>query len=222
MRIISWNCCGSLKSAEKLNFIMAFEPDLLIIQEIRCNDMSEDSRVLWVSNQKDKTNPKGLGVYKFNSAVQVIALDANPEFEVLQPLRIEYLGVKFNIMSVWAYNRRSQGKYKGRDGMVVDALGYYGNFQKPDCLWLGDFNNGPTIRNGKFWNPVLEVFQKNEMHEVLFPGGNITHKNNKGTLHHIDHCFSGAELFRGLKAHKRLALDQVPSDHVPLVLDLNF
>ena len=221
MRIVSWNCCGSLKSEEKLSFLLNLNPDIAIIQEARETDIEGEQKVLWRTNQPDKNNPKGLGIYKFNPDVQITTLPTIEDFELLQPIGISSDDIKISLVAIWAYNKRSQGIYKGKRGMMIDAVDAFSEFTGESCLWIGDFNNGPTIAEGKYWDPVVNKLADKKMNLLTFPGSTPTHKNNKGTLHQIDHLFAGENIAARGSLTPRISLEDAPSDHVPLVLDIS-
>lgn len=218
MRIVSWNCQGSLKSSEKIKFIESLKPDVLIAQEVRESDINECEIKIWLTNNPDKKNPKGLGIYSFNKELKIKPLEKNSDYEIYQPINLSYKDFNFNIMAVWSYNKRSVGKFKGKSGLVLRALNDFDRYLTKNDMWIGDFNNGPEIKNGKSWLEVEDVFSKKSFGKSNFDG-HYTHFHNSGRSFQIDHCFLGNDLQSKFKAHPLLDIKDVPSDHLPLIID---
>jgi exonuclease III len=220
IRIASWNCGGGFKTSKKLDFIKSFDADILICQEPRDNELENFKKIFWVTNQPEKSKPKGLGVYTSNEAIKIKPLPFSKDFELIQPLEVNLNNRSFNLMAVWSYNRRSQGIFKGKRGMMIEALKHYAKDYSKNTIWIGDFNNGPTIKNAKFWNPLVDQFKSNRVDQLEFQGSPYTHYNNKGTLHKVDHCFVSVNRDFNVVDQSLIPLETSPSDHAPLLVDI--
>ncbi len=220
MRILSWNCLKGAKKKEKLDLIESLKPDILIMPEAKLSDYSETKQRSWQTYKPDESKALGLGVYIFNEQLEVSFELVNHDLEIFQPLKVKFKDTSVNIMAVWASNKRSMGKYKGKNGVIHKVLEHYSGFLNSKSIWIGDFNNGPEIKSGKAWPPVMDVFSATDMKKLSYDGPRHTHKHNSGTFE-IDHCIVGNDLLDNTILTTVKDFNFQLSDHRPLILDLN-
>lgn len=229
MRLITWNCCMGFR--KKINPIMEYKPDILIIQE--CEKIIDynlfpvkPTSYLWVGNNLNK----GLGVFSFNNHTMKISNDYDPAIEYSIPINISN---KLNLISLWAMNSKYNPKerYIAR---VYSALKKYDQLFKNNTIVAGDFNWNKNFAvsspiNSSFddvINSLDDYSLKSSYH--LFYNENYgietnptfyLHKN-KQKGYHIDYIFLKEKIFRNLilgdfEYWKKF------SDHVPLIVEFD-
>ena len=220
---------------KKLNSIMQYNPDILILQEcehpekINFEDFNRpiiDN--IWIGDNKSK----GLAIFSFYSKLQI--LDCyNPEYIYILPLKCD----DFYILAVWAMNNKSHPS-KRYIAQVWLALNEYVNILEESTLIIGDFNSN------KIWDHDRPVRIANHSQVVdylakfnIFSIYHKYHKEDQGNEsintfymyrniskgYHIDYCFASNSLYNIIT---NFTIDEYHnwmnySDHCPIILDLN-
>lgn len=218
MRIVSWNCLKGIGKKQKEEFIRSLNPDILILQESRESDFNSVMNRVWVTN-KNKRTGLGMGVYFFNRNISFRTLPMDTKFEVVVPIEIQFNGGVFVLVAVWAFNRRSVGEFKGKRGMMGEALKHYKDLLGSKSCWIGDFNNGPEINKGITWATIRDLFTESGMQKIIFSQDCVTFRRGEKKLE-IDHCFLGNELYSRSTWPDLSDATTDLSDHVPLIVDL--
>lgn len=227
MKIISWNCNMSYTTKQK--DILAFQPDVLIIQECSEKAVKESGAPFyhWVGN-----NPhKGLGVLGFgNHSYSIDPLYTN-EYPWFIPLRIG--DEELNILGVWAHVKNKQERYVR---IAHKAADYYREFlEKGLSIIIGDFNSNTiwdASHRGKSHSDLVEKLKQFNLESMYHHQTKETQGSEKrSTLYmyrhkdkgyHIDYAF----LSRILLDKTQLTIPNPDiwlkqSDHLPLILDIN-
>lgn len=229
MRIVVWNCKGSLHT--KFHELQSLRPDIAIVPEcarpeqiLRLAPDLSFSDAEWTGFNPSK---KGLGVFSFTGACLRRHESFNPEYEQFLPLEVR-CAHPFKLLAVWAFNRRSKGALHGDPNAASLAFEHYSKFLNGVSVVAGDFNNWYTHRSGSFkkiacllsdcghvsaYHHFRDLQMGQEREDTL------THNSGKGF--HIDYCFVPAEA-RIEKADLETGDDWLAlSDHSPLVVDLS-
>lgn len=228
LNIISWNCQNGLSSKDKNAYIQKLNPSVLILQEVKEKDLkgtclSKCYQHFWVTNNKEGKNPKGLGIYIFDKDVSAELIPLEMDFELFLPVRITRKGIDFDIVSVWDFNHRAKGKYKGQKGVIYQAIDFYQNILNEKSIWMGDFNNGPEIKACKSWLNIVERMFKDGYQKAIIENSELrkTHTHNRGKSFEIDHCFlRGIQQFKFGLANSCIGNAKSPSDHKPIKLEI--
>ena len=105
MKIITWNC--NMAFRKKADLVLAFEPDILVIQECECIEKlkfnsggAKPTDILWFGNNKHK----GLGIFSYGG-LKLKALEVhNKDLQMIVPISVTGGEFDFNLFAVWAYN----------------------------------------------------------------------------------------------------------------------
>ncbi|RYZ80716.1 MAG: endonuclease/exonuclease/phosphatase family protein, partial [Proteobacteria bacterium] len=197
MRLVLWNCLGGLKHPDKVSYLKSLKPDLLIVPEIREKhiDALKPTSAIWITNNHESKNPKGLGVLSF-AGHDLQKLDADIDMELFLPIRTVFEGVPINLLAVWAFHSRcKQGRYKGKLGsyqLKRDAINRYKELFTQPSIVAGDWNLGPTIEPKSF-DEITEMFGSSGLsnlynsfnHLPVDAVAPMTHRHSSGRLHLI-------------------------------------
>jgi len=236
MKIITWNC--NMAFRKKANFILEYNPDILIVPECEHLDKlkfpfgtPEPNDKLWFGINQNK----GLGIFSYSDFRFRVIETHNPELRMIIPIEVTGGEFDFNLYAVWANNPNDHdGHYIVQ---VWKALNHYeSELTNKRTILIGDFNSN-TIwdkkhREGNHTNVVKRLEEKgifsadhlhhsqaqgNEQHPTLFM---YRHKDKS---YHIDYCFISEDLVNKLKSVEVGEFDEwiKYSDHVPLIVNLD-
>ncbi|WP_264564563.1 endonuclease/exonuclease/phosphatase family protein [Flavobacterium sp. N3904] len=212
MKIITWNC--NMAFRKKAEFVLAHQPDILIIQECEHPDKLKfdkgiplPSDLLWYG----KNQHKGLGVFSY-SDYRFTLLDChNPNFKNILPIAVRGGKVDFILFAVWANNPEDKdGQYVTQ---VWKAIQYY-DFLLSDkkCILIGDFNSN-TIwdkprRDGNH-STVVSILESKNIYSAYHKFHNqIQGKEMHATFslyrhedkpYHLDYCFASNKFIEALE-----------------------
>lgn len=233
MRIITWNCQGAFR--KKKNFILAFKPDILIVQECEHPDLLDFGLftqrpfdILWNGDNKHK----GLGVFSFGNYKFQLSEINNPSIKIIIPIYVTGGKIDFTLFAIWANNRNDpDGQYVEQ---VWKAVNYYDQLLNigPSIL-TGDFNSNKIwdrkhrIANHSavvdkladknivsVYHRLLNQEQGKENHPTFFL------QRNKNKPYHIDYCFASNDLYCRVKEIEIGTYENwiSYSDHTPLMV----
>ena len=225
---------------KKAEIILAYKPDILIIQECEHTDKlifesgtPKPTDALWFGNNLHK----GLGIFSYSDFRFKLLNIHNPELQIIIPIAVSGKYFDFSLYAIWANNPADiDGPYVTQ---VWKAIHHYdAAITKRKTVLIGDFNSN-TI-----WDKPRRVGNHSAVVECLGKKGiySVYHRHFKQTqgkeLHptlymyrhknkpyHIDYCFASADIIKHLKSVEIGDYDYWKrySDHVPLIatFDLN-
>ena len=211
----------------KLNYIMRFNPDIVVIPE--CEKFgTQTSKRLWFGDNKNK----GMGIFSYFDFEFELAPNYNPIFKYIIPLIVKG-PTNFNLLAVWAMNDSIDVRRR-YIGQVWLAINYYQELLKEPLIIIGDFNwnaiwdakpSYPLYGNltdiikileGKDIKCAYHSFYGKEFGAETKPTLFMHHDKNKP--YHVDYCFTS----------KHFELENVEigeyddwakkSDHMPLII----
>lgn len=233
MKIVSWNCNGAFR--KKYKQLDNFNAHIYIVQECENPVQTSDidykawcTNYLWIGNDKNK----GLGIFCKNTVrIKKLELDSDG-LQYILPCVIndEYL-----IWAVWTKEANSPTfKYIGQFWKYLqlhkNALGKYndiiiGDFNSNSCwdAWDRWWNNSDVVRELAEFDIVsfYHVFNNELQGKETKPTFYMGRKLNRP--YHIDYAFISKTLTQNAEIEigdKAFWLDY--SDHMPLVLTINF
>lgn len=231
MRLITWNCQGAFR--KKADFILALQPDILVIQECEHPDklkfsaetLKPDS-VYWYSDG----GKKGIGIFSYSNYKFELLPEFNPEFRYVLPFRVTGNGRTFTLLAVWAMDNKEKREAR-YIGQVWFAIHHYKGLIGSSTILIGDFNSN------KIWDykdrvgshsDVVQHLASREIHSVYHKHFNMEQgKEEHPTLYlyrnlekpyHIDYCFASADLLEKVKQVEIGSYEKwcVHSDHSPV------
>jgi exodeoxyribonuclease III len=204
---------------KKLENILAFSPDILIVPECEHIDkikfpenIKQPTDKLWFG----KNQNKGLAVFSFSSFRFSVLKVHNEDYKMIIPISVTGGKFDFTLFAIWANNPADpDGHYITQ---IWKALNYYNNLlsEKPTIL-MGDFNSN-TIWDYKKHrlsdhSSVVRFLETKKIHSIYHKfycqeQGKESHPTlfmyrHKEKPYHIDYCFASAEI-----------VDQVSDVHV--------
>jgi hypothetical protein len=225
---------------KKVEPLMSLEADVAVIQE--CAEFTNISAnrqgipctdIQWIGHQKNK----GLGVFSFGDFKIQKHESFSSNFHLFMPIIVAG-PVNFNLMAVWAYNHRVPNTYPNGSGGPFDAFSYYHSFLSAEStIVIGDFNNNYIWdKPGNPYNHsrTVESLDKLGLRSAYHSWCNETFGSEQQASfyfyrhpdkpYHIDYAFLSAQQIQHLSF---LELGNATewlefSDHVPLVVDLDF
>ena len=233
MKIITWNC--NMAYRKKANFILAQQPDIVIVPECEHPDKLTfkpgtilPNDIFW---QGTNTN-KGLGVFSYSSYKFQLLDTYNPDFRTILPLLVTGGKTDFILFAVWANN--PQDRSYQYIGQVWKAINFYKDFLKGKKIIIaGDFNSNTIwdklprkvnhstvvklLEDNKIYSAYHKFFkqqQGQEEHNTLFM---YRHKDKP---YHIDYCFISKDFVKKLSDVKVGEYEEWAehSDHTPLTV----
>jgi endonuclease/exonuclease/phosphatase family metal-dependent hydrolase len=228
MRLITWNCSWG-KSGEKREAILALEPDIVVLQELR-REAPDSSTYRWYGGDPKK---KGITVIARNGyeLAPVRKRPSVPRWVV--PVQVS--GPRsFLMLAVWTTNYEHRYRYVRGLNRALDL--YRGVIaQHESTVVLGDFNANviwdaehPEGQSQGALNEKLSALGLTSAYHTYF-----REKHGKETRHthyfyhhehrpyHIDYCFVPRAWGRPKKVSVGSYADWRPmSDHCPLVVDV--
>lgn len=243
VRIATWNCHEGIKDdPEKLQVIKNIDADILVLQEC----LEDDARKLGCIWKKSNTS-RGIGViFRKEFTLETAPKDTFPDISAVKFSVKKSGSFIFNIVCVWL--KQKNGSYdEAMESATPTLLNLVA--QRP-CLVLGDFNFwvGPYIgienfkgvqtpcqyagKNYFFARFVCKLYKmgmvsaQHELKNELW--GNEegkTHRNRNGRLFMDDYIFAPREWIakdtsKMIKTGYNFTDKLIPSDHLPVVLDI--
>ncbi|MBK7432283.1 MAG: endonuclease/exonuclease/phosphatase family protein [Bacteroidetes bacterium] len=231
MRLITWNCQGAFR--KKADFILALQPDILVIQECEHPDklkfsaetLKPDS-VYWYSDG----GKKGIGIFSYSNYKFELLPEFNPEFRYVLPIQVTGNGQTFTLLAVWAMDNKEKREAR-YIGQVWLAINHYKDLLGSSTILIGDFNSN------KIWDfkdrvgshsDVVQYLASRDIHSVYHKHFNMEQgKEEHPTLYlyrnlekpyHIDYCFASADLLEKVKQVEIGSYENwfMHSDHSPV------
>lgn len=192
MKIITWNCQMAFR--KKVENILKYEPDLLIISESESKDKIDFSKhskyphqSIWVG---ENTN-KGLLIVSYNKAYDIKVSDLyNKDYKYIVPVEITTKKEKFLLLAVWTQNTRNS--FTSYIVQAYRAINFYKELLDEKSIIIGDFNS----------NKIWDNKDKKEANHSDFVGL-LKSLNIKSLYHEITKCEQGKEDSPTLYLHKK-------------------
>jgi exodeoxyribonuclease III len=224
---------------KKANFILAYQPDIVVIQEcehpdkLKFNpDTPTPSAVLWFGTNKNK----GLGIFSYSKYRFKLLRNHNQELKMIIPIAVTGGEFNFTLFAIWANNPDDpDGQYVEQ---VWKAIHHYDKKLKhKQTLLAGDFNSN-TIwdrkrRAGNHSNVVKKLEEKS-----IFSCYHLHHKQvqgkeqhptfylykHKDKPYHLDYCFASIDMIDKIQTVEIGDYDfwKQYSDHVPVMVTFDF
>lgn len=235
MKIITWNC--NMAFRKKATAILAYAPDLLIVQECEClerlhfpENYRQPTDQLWFGGNKNK----GMAIFSFGDFRFKVSATHNADFKMIIPIEVTGGPFDFNLFAIWANNPADP------DGHYVTqtwkAMRIYDQLltEKPAIL-TGDFNSN-TIWDYKSartddhsglvqFLAERQIFSTYHLHHRQ-PQGQEMHPTmylyrHRHRPYHIDYCFASAGFCERLQSVEIGDFDtwRPYSDHSPLIVN---
>ena len=221
---------------KKAEFILTYEPDILIIVECEHPDKllykvdtPKPADSLWFG----KNQHKGLAIFSYGDYRFKIHDNHNENFKMIIPIEVTSAHMDFNLFLVWAYNPDDKdGRYITQ---VWKAISHYDKLLtgKPTIL-IGDFNSNTIWDDKKHRLGSHSSVVKQLEDKGIFSTYHVQHKQAQGTEvhptfymyrhkdrpYHIDYCFASTDMLDKLQAVDIGEYDNwiKYSDHVPLII----
>ena len=220
----------------KVDLLLQYQPDLLIIQECEHPDKIifpvSPTNVIWYGDNQHK----GLGVFSFASYKLELLSCHEPSFKTILPITVSDGDVDFTLFAIWANNPQDKGnQYVGQ---VWKALHHYEHLIKPErTILAGDFNSNSIwdkprrIGNHTDLVEKLNLKQIKSVYHYHFgqEHGSEQHPSfnlykNADKPYHLDYCFVSEDIMLKLAEIQIGTYDEwrKHSDHLPLIIDFNF
>jgi exodeoxyribonuclease-3 len=238
MRIVVWNC-----NVDALDEML--EPDVVVVSEAANPERlhkqltTRSLHYAWTG----RLPTKGLGVLGYRGLEVTPIRDVKARIEFALPVNARRSDLAFNVLAVWAMNRRAQNVYPidvERRQAQQAVLRYADLLQERPSVVAGDFNN--HVR----WDKPGKPSNMRNAEALLAERGFVsayhhwlgvdlgdepapTHywqtRSENGRTYHIDYCFiptTWAERITSVRLGTYADwVGSGLSDHVPLVVDLD-
>jgi len=220
---------------KKADLILAYKPDILILQECECieklvfsSDTQKPNDKLWFGNNQHK----GLAILSYGD-LKLRVLDVhNQDLQMIVPISVTGNGYDFTLFAVWAFNPNDpDGRYVEQ---VWKAIHFYDDLlSSKSTILAGDFNSNTTWdrkrRAGNHSNVVKYLADKG-----IYSTYHLHHQQTQGKEqhptfylyrhqnkpYHLDYCFVSADMSERVSSvdigdHE---IWSKYSDHVPLMV----
>lgn len=220
---------------KKANFILAEQPDLLIVPE--CENIERLSFEPGIKQPTDicwyGDNPhKGVAVFSYSN-FKIKLLDIhNIAFKYVLPLSIYNDNINLTVFAIWAQKPQQHDGYVEQ---VWNAVHFYSNLLNNEYVILaGDFNSNSIWdkpnRMYNHTNLVEYLKNKNILSTYHYFHNQTQGQEKENTLflqrkfdkpYHIDFCFASLNLIETLTSVEIGAYEKWTkhSDHKPLIVD---
>nr|WP_217652969.1 endonuclease/exonuclease/phosphatase family protein [Flavisolibacter ginsengisoli] len=220
---------------KKADFILTYNPDILIVPECENPDKllfsintPKPTDVLWFG----KNNSKGLAIFSYSNFRLTLLENHNQDLQMIIPVAVTDGQFDFNLFAIWANNPTD------RDGQYIEqvwkAVQYYSALLKDTkTILVGDFNSN-TIWDKKHREGNHSNLVKLLEGRGIFSTYHIYHKQTQGTEvhptlymyrhrdkpYHIDYCFASKDLLNKVSSVEVGDFDKwiIHSDHVPVII----
>lgn len=182
-----------MKFRKKAEFILAEQPDLLIVPECENQERlvfglsaKQPTDLFWYG----KNYHKGIGVFSYSN-FKIKLLDVhNPDFKYVLPLLVYNDKITLTVFAIWAQKPQFHSSYVFQ---IWDAVHFYSNLLDGDNIILaGDFNSN-TI-----WDKPRRAVNHTELVNFLKT------KNILSTYHYFHHQLHGKEKHMTLFMHRKI------------------
>lgn len=221
---------------KKVNLLLHYQPDLLIIPECEHSDKitfnEPPTSAIWHGNNQHK----GLGVFSFGRYNLELLTCHEPSFKTILPIAVSGVDIDFILFAIWANNPQDKGNQY--IGQIWKAIYHYEHLIKPEkTILIGDFNSNSIWdkpkRVGNHSHLVdklcLKQIKSVYHHHFGRAHGSEQHPTfnlykSAGKPYHIDYCFVSEDIMLKLVDMQIGVYDEWKkySDHLPLIMDFNF
>lgn len=233
MKIITWNC--NMAFRKKAPFILAYQPDILIIQECEHPDrlkfddtLPVPTATIWFGDNKNK----GLGIFSYSNFTFKVRRTHNAAFKTIVPIAVTGGGFDFDLYAIWANNPADP------DGQYVEqtwkAIHHYDKkLNRKQTLLAGDFNSN-TIWDRKYRKGNHSHVVKRLEEKGIFSAYHVLNKQEQGKEqhptfylyrhkdkpYHLDYCFASEDMISRMASVEIGDYDYWMqfSDHVPVMV----
>ena len=223
---------------KKAPFILAHEPDILIVPECEHPDklkfntgIATPTDMLWFGENRNK----GLGIFSYSHFKFKLLRNHNPAFKMIIPIAVTGGEIDFTLYAVWANNPGDpDGQYVEQ---VWKAIQHYDKKLKGKPTMLaGDFNSNTIwdrkYRAGNHSNVVKRLEEKGivscyHLHHKQVQGKEAHPTfylyRHKDKPYHLDYCFASAQISDKISSVEIGDHDfwKQYSDHVPVMITFN-
>ena len=229
----------------KVDALLALEPDLVIVSECaEPNLLAEKSETNWIERRPvwiGNNRHKGLGVFAFNEISVQLVSSFDKNLRYIAPIRVEGSRT-FNLLAVWAQNASGGITRKHQLGPLRRAFARYRNLLSPGpAMNAGDWNSNAiwdkpgwrinhmakvSILEGLDIVSVYHSLTGERDGEETVPTLYWRDRTEDGPTYHIDFAFVPREWLPHI-THFEIGsfadwCGNGLSDHVPLILDVDF
>lgn len=223
---------------KKADTVLAYDPDLLIIQECEHPDKinfqqhrSVPTSVIWIGDNANK----GLGVFAYHGFQLTLHQSHNPALKLIAPVIVQSATEDFLLYAIWANNPADKdGPYVTQ---IWKALAHYQRLiRKTKTILAGDFNSN-TIwdkprREGNH-TTVVQQLAKKGIHSTYHHFFNQEQGKEKHATqymyrkqhlaYHLDYCFVSSDYLQRLQSVEigDPSFWLRYSDHSPVIVKLN-
>jgi exodeoxyribonuclease III len=223
---------------KKAEFILAHNPDILIVPECEHPDKLKFNPALQTANDMlwfGSNMNKGLGIFSFNDLRLKLIRKHNSELKMIVPITVTGSASKFTLYAIWANNPNDpDGQYVEQ---VWKAIHHYDKkLSNKQTILIGDFNSNTIwdrkYRAGNHSNVVKRLEEKG-----IFSCYHLHHKQMQGKEkhptfylykhkdkpYHIDYCFASTDMIDKIQSVEIGDYDfwKQYSDHVPVIVTFN-
>jgi exodeoxyribonuclease-3 len=211
----------------KLNYIMRFNPDIVVIPE--CEEFgNQTSKRLWFGDNKNK----GIGIFSYFDFEIELDPNYNPSFRYIIPIIVKGPS-NFNLLAIWAMNDSIDVRRR-YIGQVWLAINYYQELFKKPLIIIGDFNwnmiwdatpSYPLYGN---LTDVIKNLKDKEIQSAYhsFYGEEFGAEtkttlfmhHDKNKPYHVDYCFTSKHFELENVEIGEYANWAKKSDHMPLII----
>ncbi len=220
---------------KKAGFILAHNPDIVIVPECECPEKLKFSADTPIPNDifwSGSNQHKGLGVFSYSNYKFKLLDNYNPELKTILPLAVTGGPFDFTLFAIWAYN--PQDKDYQYVGQVWKAIQHYESLLKNErTILVGDFNSNTIwdkLKRKISHSTLVEILEQKEIYSTYHKHYNQTQgKEEHSTLfmyrhqnkpYHIDYCFASVDLIDKLKNVEIGSYEEWTkySDHKPVIV----
>jgi exonuclease III len=220
---------------KKARFVLAHQPDLLIVQECEHPDrlhfddeLQKPTNCLWYGENKHK----GMAILSYGNCRIKEEANHNPVFRTIVPVKVTLNRSSLLLFAIWAFNPTDKNAVYIEQ--VWKAIDHYENFlSNKKTILAGDFNsNAIWDRKHRISNHsnVVKRLSEKGIHSVYHSHfkqvqGHEIHPTfyfyrHKDKPYHLDYCFASADLIKKMDQVEVGAYEHwsTYSDHMPLIV----
>lgn len=223
---------------KKAEFILAEQPDILIIPECENPDrlkfspqVPKPTDIFWYGENPNK----GLGVFSYSGHKFQLLANHNTKLKTILPLSVTGGKIDFTLFAIWANNRADKNhEYVGQ---IWKALQHYDSLLKKEkTILAGDFNSNAIWDKKRRIGNHSDVVQKLAEKEI-FSTYHLFHQQEQGKEehpswfmyrhedkpYHLDYCFASIDFIDKLKNVEIGTYEDwsAYSDHKPVIVSFD-